>query len=505
MRVKPFEKLGRGSSKQAFTIQKDTAGEPDNFTIEEGSDVTKFCIVKYTNSIWWLPKSSYSKKFIKFLKDMTDPQFKRNFNNNLIRKDYEFNDKEIESFKNMYNNRKPQFECIAELKKMMELGESFAPKLHQIRIDIINARGAVEKGTPFSPDKMDSKFEEIGEHDVNISYLVERCDESVIKFVSKNEDKKPEVAAKMIEFIDSYVERQNELNCDIKSDNFCPRIVDGRVISIRLLDVDPKFCIKGDAPEFKKNAKVFMKYAFITHSVKWGQKIDEKRKKINFGDLGITQDHVNDMIRFFYKPEYMVYEFNPINMLYHYFVNLDPGNFVALPGWEIQIIEITNDAGEKKKVKQFRHIRTQTIYNSLQYEYEYEYEFLSYDKLILYFTEDPYKIIELFKELNKEIGIVLLSGGGGGPSEAVAEPDKKKSIEKYSKDMKDNAPYKEEGAIDNARYKEEDTTDNARYKEEDATDNEPNKEDDAKGGRRKRKSKKRKNRKRKHTRKVRTK
>jgi hypothetical protein len=471
MRVKPFEKLGRGSSKQAFTIQEDTAGEPDNFTIEEGSDVTKFCIVKYTNSIWWLPKSSYSKNFIKFLKDMTDPQFKRNFNNNLIRKDYEFNDKEIESCKNMYNNRKPQFECIAELKKMMELGELFAPKLRQIRIDIINARGAVEEyGIPFSPNEMDSKFEEIGNNNVFVSYLVERCDESVIKFVSKNGEKKPEVAAKMIEFIDSYIERQNELNCDIKSDNFCPRIVDGRVISIRLLDVDPKYCIKGYTPEFKQNAKVFMKYAFITHSVKWGQKIDEKRKIINFGNLGITQHEVDAAIRFFYKPEYMVYEFNPINMLYHYFVSLDPGNFVELPGWEIQIIEKTNYAGEKIKVKQFHNKLT----NEKTYFLPYEYEFLSYDKLFLYFTENPDKIIELFKELNKEIGIVLLSGGGGGPSEAVAEPDEKEIIERYSEDTTENAPPHKP--------------------------NEANKE--LGGGRRKRKSKKRKSNKRKRTRKV---
>ena len=411
---------------------------------------------------------------------MTDPKFKRDFNNNLIPIDYKFNANEIELYKNMYNNRKPQFECIAELKKMMELGESFAPKLHQIRIDIVDE----EYGTPFSPDEMDSKFEEIGNNTVLVSYLVERCDESVIKFVSKNGEQKPEVAAKMIEFIDSYVERQNELNCDIKSENFCPRIIDGRVVSIRLLDVDPKFCIKGYTPEFKRNAKVFMKYAFITHSVKWGQKIDKQRKIINFGNLGITQDDVNDMIRFFYKPEYMVYEFNPINMLYHYFVNLDPSNFVALPGWEIQFIETTNDAGEKQKVKKFRHIRTQTIYDSLQYEYEYK--FLSYDKLILYFTEDPYKIIELFKELNKEIGIVLLSGGGGGPSKAVARHDEKEIIERYSEDTTDNA-------------REENTTENAPPHKP----NEANKE--LGGGRRKRKSKKRKSSKKKHTRKARTK
>lgn len=484
MRVKPFEKLGRGSSKQAFTIQENTAGAPHNFTIPDGSDVTKFCIVLYTTPIQWLPKSSYSENFIKFLKDMTDPQFKRDFNNNSIPKTYIFNDNEIKLYENMYNNRKRQFECIAELKKMMELGELFAPKLHQIRIDIVYEEYDEEYGTPFSPNEMDSKFEEIGNNIVFVSYLVERCDESVIKFVSKNGEKKPEVAAKMIEFIDSYVETQNELNCDIKSDNFCPKIIEGRVISIRLLDIDPKFCIKGQTPKFKQNAKVFMKYAFITHSVKWGQKIGNRRATINFGNMGITQDDVNDMIRFFYKPEYMVYEFNPINMLYHYFVNLDPGNFVELPGWEIQIIEETNYAGEKIKVKQFHNKLT----NEKTYFLPYEYEFLSYDKLFLYFTENPDKIIELFKELNKEIGIVLLSGGGGGPSKAVARPDEKEIIERYSEDTTDNAPYKEEKTTENAPPHKP---------------NEANKE--LGGGRRKRKSKKRKSNKKKHTRKARTK
>lgn len=496
MRVKKFENLGYGASKQAFTLQESLEGAPYNYTIPDGSDITKFCIVKYTNTIDWKNESEFPKSFQDFKRRIaSDPRY----NYDIFYADeipYGEDATVLKSNKKLYRNHKIQFECTDELRKMRDLGELFAPKLHQIRIDTQS-----NTGIPFPPEELDSKFEEIPSGIVTVSYLVERCDDSVIKFVVKNPDKKPEVAAKMIEFIDSYVERQNELNCDIKSDNFCPKIIEGRVISIRLLDVDPKFCIKGYTPDFKQNAKVFMKYAFITHSVKWGQKIGNRRATINFGNMGITQNDVDAAIRFFYRPEYMVYEFNPINMLYHYFVNLDPGNFVELPGWEIQIIETTNDAGEKNKVKQFRHIRTQTITKSLPYEYE----FLSYDKLILYFRENLYKIIELFKELNKEIGIVLLSGGGGGPSKAVARPDEKESIEKYSKDIKDNAPYKEEGAIDNARYKEEDTTDNARYKEEDATYNEPNKEDDAKGakgGRRKRKSKKRKNRKRKYTRKA---
>ena len=467
MRVKKFENLGHGASKQAFTLQESLEGAPYNYTIPDGSDITKFCIVKYTNTIDWKNESEFPKSFQDFKRRIaSDPRY----NYDIFYADeipYGEDATVLKSNKKLYRNHKIQFECIDELKKMRDLGELFAPKLHQIRIDTQS-----NTGIPFPPEELDSKFEEIPSGIVTVSYLVERCDDSVIKFVVKNPDKIGEVPAKMIEFIDSYVERQNELNCDIKSENFCPRIIDGRVVSIRLLDVDPKFCIKGDTPDFKQNAKVFMKYAFITHSVKWGQKIDEKRKKINFGDLGITQDDVNDMIRFFYKPEYMVYEFNPINMLYHYFVNLHPGNFVSLPapnGWKKKI----SKTGKNYYVSIISDPPTS------QWKYPEDYIFLYYDNLIKYFKDDFSEIIKIFQDANMENGVVLLSegrntkqrdsvgpsesGGGGGPSE-----------------------YKKEGGM-----AIEDTTDNALYEEE------------SKGGsKRKRKSKKRKNMKKKRTRKV---
>ena len=467
MFVKEFERLGSGASKQAFTIEEDITGERHNFTIPVGGDVTKFCIVKYTNPIQWRSDSTFMPKFIEFRTQMmSDPKFKRDVYNNLISQTNQF-----VLYNRLYNIYKNQFECVAELKKMMALGDAFAPKLHQIRIDIVGQ----EQGTPFSPEEMDSQFEETGNNKVvNISYLVERCDDSVIKFVSENIERKNEVATKMIEFVDSYVETQNELNCDIKSENFCPRIVDGRVVSIRLLDVDPKFCIKGETPDFKQNAKVFMKYAFITHSAKWGQTISRQRVRINFGNMGITQHEVDAAIRFFYKPEYMVYEFNPINMLYHYFVNLHPGNFVSLPapnGWK------------KKISKTGKNYYVSIISDPpiSQWKYPEDYIFLYYDNLIKYFKDDFSEIIKIFQDANMENGVVLLSegrntkqrdsvgpsesGGGGGPFE----------------DSKEGAVA---GPI-------EDTTDNAQYKEE-----------DAKGGKRKRKSKKRKNMKKKRTRKV---
>lgn len=454
MRVKEFKRLGFGASKQAFTVEEDSSDEEHNFTIPDGSDLGKFCIVKYTNPIQWRSDSTFMPKFIEFRTQMmSDPIFKRNVYNNLIPQTIQF-----VLHNNLYNIYKNQFECVAELKKMMALGDAFAPKLHQIRIDIVGQ----EPGTPFSPEEMDSQFEEIGNNKVvNISYLVERCDDSVIKFVSENIERKNEVARKMIEFVDSYVETFGELNCDIKSENFCPRIVDGRIVSIRLLDVDPKFCIKGgDTPDFKQNAKVFMKYAFITHSVKWGQIIG-KRRTINFGNMGITQHEVDAALRFFYRPEYMVYEFNPINMLYHYFVNSHPGNFVSLPapnGW----VKKTS----KKNGEPF-YVKLNLDPPISQWDYPKGYDFLYYNNLIEFFSEDPSKMVKLFQDANMENGVVLLSEG----SKVIVEEPK-------------------EGG---RAITEDDTTDNALYEEE------------SKGGRRKRKSKKRKSNKRKHTRKARTK
>jgi hypothetical protein len=488
MRVKAFENLGSGASKQAFTIQENTPGDPYNYTIPDGSDVTKFCIVKYTNTIDWKNESEFPKSFQDF---KTQIASNPGYNYDVIYADeipYGQDATVLKSNKKLYRNHKIQFECTDELRKMRDLGELFAPKLHQIRIDTQS-----NTGIPFPPEKLDSEFEKIPSGIVTVSYLVERCDDSVIKFVVKNPNKIFEVPEKMIEFIDSYVDTFGELNCDIKSENFCPRIIDGRIVSIRLLDVDPKFCIKGDTPEFKKNAKVFMKYAFMTHSAKWGQKIDDERARIHFGNLGLTQNDVDAMVLFFYTKKYMVYEFNPINMLYHYFVCLHPGNFKVMEmpvGWEKMV--------DKTGKTYYRNKFTKEVTD----DYPLKYEFLSYDKLTKYFKK--YSMIEqILDYCNTTNKIVFLSEEGGtsmeeetgvagpseqgttiaaaaeGPSEETEEPSKNG----HSNLLTESSKYKKEGGIT-------------------MTEKEDNVFNFLKGGKRKRKSKKRKNRKRKYTRKA---
>lgn len=371
--VKKSTQLGNGVFKNAFTIVKDMTNNPHNFTIPAGSDVANFCLVEYAVAINWKKESTFRKLFIEFRNNIKKfPQLKYDIEHKILdpHMKLSFDEK-------TYEQHRYQFNCIAELKKMYELAPRFAPKLHQIRID-----SSTTLGTPFSPDEMDLHFAEIPSGPITISYLIERCGDSIIKYVSKNqEERRDEVAQKMIEFVDSYVDRHIELNTDTKPENFCTQIVDGKIELIRMLDVDPKYstiCIDGgNIEEFKRHAKVFMKYAFITYSIRWGEKIDGTRMQIDFGNLGVTQDDLDAMLTFFYKKKYMIQDFNPINILYHYFIQLHPSEF------------------------KLDHL---TEYDKM-YLVPERYEFLYYDSLMNHFNIN--KLIEIFKKYNEQYKITL--------------------------------------------------------------------------------------------------
>ena len=421
LHVKKLTQLGEGSFKIAFTIDRDTTNAEHNFTIPVESDVANFCLVEYADAINWRKESNpityVDESFKQFRTEMeNNPQFKYDIEEKGISLPYK-----LQLNKNLYGLHKDQINCIAELKKMHELAPRFAPVLHQIRIDIVNSHGIViMRGTPFPPEEMDSRFAEIPSVYVKVSYLIERCGNNVIKHIMENPDEKNAVAQKIIEFVDSYVDTHIELLNDIKSENFCTQIVDGKIELIRMLDVDPKYSVKCDSPdpakieEFKRHAKVFMKYAFIIHSIRWGDRIDGRHKTINFVNLNITQDDLDAMLAFFYEKEYMIHEYNPINMLYHYFIQLHPSEF------------------------------------KLDYLTEYEkmhlvpehYEFLSYDRLKKHFNSK--ELFKLFKKHNKKYGITLMEpnmgegggGGGGGGGEEGEEGEKKGGRKKQRKSKK---------------------------------------------------------------------
>jgi len=420
IQVAKFEILGKGSSKNAFTLVNAPTDSPQNFTLPEGSNINKFCLVEYTRPINWRKdkNSSTDVEFKKFREKMdNDPEFKYKIDRgsffiDIIGEPQKVS--EINYLKHLYDNHDNQYICIAELKKMFELSkESFAPKLHQIRIDVANRSSETGNyGIPFLPEMMDSEFEKIPSGYTKVSYLVERCDEEIFKFIEKNPDKKDETGKKVVEFIDLYVDIQNELNTDIKPANFCPTIADdGTVVAIRLLDVDPTFCVKGSSPEFKKNAKVFMKYLFIVNSVRWG-------KKINFGNLGITKSEIYAMINYFFSDEYFFYKRNPINMLYHYFAHTHPYYFLGETprGWKTKISRTTG-------AKYFQNISS----GHKQFNYPVEYEFLKYDDLKHYFNVSHF--IKMLDGLNASNNIFInVPDEGGGGQAPVISPVHKPSV-----------------------------------------------------------------------------
>lgn len=396
------DSLGQGASKNAYTIAVDPTNSPTSFTLPAGSDINKYCLVEYRRIVNWRKDggSSVDENFKEFRKKIaTDPEFRYNVDTDnyffeimmypLKVQEYKYN-------KNLYQHHKQQFECIEELKKMYDLskenekGISFAPKIHQIHIHkLVDTQEKITE-LPFSPENMDEEFDKIPSGPVKVSYLVERCGEDIFEYIHKNPDKKNETGLRVIEFIDMYVESKNELNTDIKPANFCPTIADDGT-AMRLLDVDPLFCIGGTGEEFKENAKVFMKYLFIVNAVKY-------RRKINFGNLGITQSQIDTMIQFFFNPKYFIYRRNPMNMLYHYFVWEHPGHFLSqiqLPqGWKTKISKTT---GKKYY---------QTLDGShKQYNYPIKYEFLNYGEIEQYFN--PKNFILLLHQLNAEHNIFI--------------------------------------------------------------------------------------------------
>jgi len=231
----------------------------------------------------------------------------------------------IETLVNWFENYDEQFDIINELKKMIELGKmGLAPIIYQIRIN---------NGAPFSPDEIDAQIAKLPDNEhVQISYMVEKCGgdnryiSDIFMFIYRYPLKDDDVARKICEFCDEFVDKTESVNCDFKYQNLCPMIVETKdkrdresheIVSIRMLDVDPKFTIekKGD-PVFSRHGKVFMKFLMFAYLTKKGA---------SFSKWGVSEVEVREMIAFFYGMDYMIYEFNPINMMYYYLIVKTPG------------------------------------------------------------------------------------------------------------------------------------------------------------------------------------
>ncbi len=374
--------IGSGTYKIAYSTKICDDAKSHYFTSDV--DPKELCIVKFKDAILLMNFTAPSppvEQFYNFkMKLQTDTNFKYTMREMLFNKTLhlgkrdtpfipplEYSDffkdkcplmKIYGDLSDFFYNANEQFEMINELKQMHKLSSigfignnsggggggggaaptthssSFAPKLYQIRLDIViieqinNGSENILKekiithGTPFTPDKMDEEFAKIPNNSfVKVSYLIERCGESIKTYVNKFPYTINAVGKKVSDFIDSYVDATNELNCDFKPENLCPKYeksniktVLNEIESIQMLDVDTQFLISGEgkSPDFSKHAKVFMKFLFFSYFPKY--------TTIQFNDWHISKLEASDMIMYFLKREFMIYEYNPINMLYYYLI-----------------------------------------------------------------------------------------------------------------------------------------------------------------------------------------
>ena len=405
--------------------------------------------IKFKTKVITNPKFKYNiRKLIDEYKHITDnPDWETkepnipiiDSSNNYLKEFSEINN--LNRLINWFDLNNEQFDYINELKKLNELGKlGLAPKLYQIRIN---------NDPPFSPDKIDEKITVIPDkQEVEISYLMEKCGMNIDKFIGRSSDRndlircnhsQDELMSSLIkricEFSDAYVERTKGVNCDLKYENLCPIIVNGEIISIRLLDVDPIYSVeeKGN-PDFVKHAKVFMKFFIFAYLFKktgvlllpyWFF----KKKNCVFSNV-----EVREMIDFFYGMDYMIYEFNPINMMYNYLIQTHP-------------LEIKKGLERRKKEEERRKKKEEDDEDDYDdededdYEEEdegpkYKYNFLHFDKLKPYFTDE--EIIAVFQRFINlvEPPVAALAKGGKKQKSRKSKKSKKSRKSKKSKKSK---------------------------------------------------------------------
>ena len=180
------QSLGSGASKEVFAIEQVPIDkhDPHNFTIQSIDELGKICVVKYKSLINW--RKEFPPGFLTFKQKMdTIPLFKFYIENGmphheLLKTKYKdfispIKPNAFEFYKALYNQHHEQYECMNELIEIRELGVSYAPKLHQIRIDETDRDGTITNyGRPFLPEEMETKFNEINNPYLIVSYLIER-------------------------------------------------------------------------------------------------------------------------------------------------------------------------------------------------------------------------------------------------------------------------------------------------------------------------------------------
>ena len=410
--------LSEGGEKEAYNAKMCDVTTATDFTSD--LDPAQLCIVEFPRFEWTNPETATEhavgkKQLMNFKRKLTyDPQFKYDMvkliAEEMKKKRWKKNGVEFENYtieppekysaffdanpkikelfflKNWEDVNNCQIDFVNELKIMHELVD-LVPRLYQIRIN---------NDAPFSPDEIDAKFAQIADQkNIKISYLVEKCDINIEEFLRKNIRQIGDVGQK----INECVETIKELFCDFKYMNLCPKYnAANEIVSMRIIDVDPKYIITGNAPVFIQNARVFMKFLLFSHFT--------KSTGFKFPNWFVTQEEVDTMIRVFYSSEYMKYEFNPINMLYHYLIKIP--------------LDSDSDSDSDSSP---------------------EYDFPSYDKLKTKYTTVE-SIVALFKPWIRSIPAPIQKEGDGKQDSLGGSKKKRKSKSKKQKGKKRNHTLK---------------------------------------------------------------
>ena len=378
--------LGTGTYKDAYTVVETTnPGNPANFKVPAGTDLQKICMVKYKTPFriedFRVSNKEKHKPFIQKMISDKDFKFYMDFYLGLDRKNPDdkqymdylnsnhlpvltkiedanqtiLNNKKFDDDFNVYADNKKLINCINELAKMHELGiASLSPKIHKIRI-VLGKSTTINRnpnftpmyyGIPFVPSSETSEingkiqelinaneksFEDNTITHFQILYLIEKCDDDIIKHYYGITDSSTrrqfleDMGNAINEFVEKFVDETGELNGDFKLANLCPNYSNGN-ITVNNLDSDPQYFIANTDkdPNFNKHAKTFMKFCAFAM-------VDKHKPDVKFPDWFVTQQEVDDMIVFFHDIKYLKYEFNPINMLYFYLVSRhDFFNFTKL-------------------------------------------------------------------------------------------------------------------------------------------------------------------------------
>ena len=313
-----------------------------NFYLPQTSDMSKFCIVSFDHDdilMNWILKNTDS--FFESNRETLDakPEFKYYMNcehednsNKLHKKtqmdmvweyskhvtklnrlsnttnETNVHKNDENSFSYKYRKYAYQFDCIADLKELIELGRmNFASRLHQIRFDVVTdnripftTKYIISRGTPFSPDQLDSTVKSFNPEgrSVKVSYLIEKYGQDMKSHIQQcnNEDSKiRQLGERYNAFVDAFVET-GRIYVSFDFENLCVKYKNDAHESVGFLDIDCRYLIKNASPDFKKHGKVYMNFLFFAMG------------GIMFPTWYVTKQEVIDMIQFFYKFEFMIYE-----------------------------------------------------------------------------------------------------------------------------------------------------------------------------------------------------